>query len=196
MYVTFPQSRWKQRSKQRRFPRLGDSSLYSSLDAGYDLAYLQSLMTPGGGAQFAAMDAQAQQQQTQQTGPPTAAAPDIGDYLDMAFSPPSNVNCPWWYWLEGNALVCEQQPQLIAAGQAQVLQVADNAATYYGQNSAPAAAAAQTAQVQAAQVPGDVATIASEYGVNPSDLSVAPFSIPWYVWAMGAAAVAIFAFKG
>ena len=87
--------------------------------------------------------------------------------------------CSWWDELWGD--VSCMRPSAISAGQAQIQAVADNAAKYYGAGSPAAIATQKAADAQKAMVPSDVGAIISSY-----QLPVLPFSIPWWVWALGA----------
>lgn len=64
----------------------------------------------------------------------------------------------------GNALLCVQKSGNVAAGQAEIQSVADNASQAYGPDSIAAQVAQQTADVQKNYVVGDVTQITSDIG--------------------------------
>jgi hypothetical protein len=67
---------------------------------------------------------------------------------------------------------------MIAQEQSQIQNVADRAKFYYGADSNTAQVAQSFADQQKALAPGDVATITA------NQLSVGPFSLPWWLWAV------------
>jgi len=119
-------------------------------------------------------------------------------------------DCPWWLWLEGNYLACTQQPDLMAAEQAQIQSVADNAAKYYGADSYTAQVAQQAANQQIAGTASDVAAVTTDvmnsqvdqspitwlgnYALNPgaSDSS-GQTSVPTWLWWVLGGTVVLFA---
>lgn len=121
--------------------------------------------------------------------PPSIYSPSAPGVAPAAPTPLSTSGLVW-NWLSSGFgvpqgcypwdITCANRAAMIAAGQAQIQNVTDNASYYYGPNSPTAQVAQQVATQQSALVPGDVTTL------TQNDQSLGPLSLPWWIWGVAA----------
>lgn len=114
--------------------------------------------------------------------------PSIAPTPPMA--PSSTSGCSTWNMLWGN--ITGDYSDCIAANQALIQQVPNNAATYYGADSTAAQVAQKMATAQQALVPGDVFNTVASYQALPAPSFL---GVQWWVWAILGGGAALLVLK-